>query len=77
MDICGRARAQVDADREAGRLDRASLDRMMAHLRARVLAEGRCGVTANASWCVGAWCNAASRHEWGAHASRLPWEPKG
>ena len=55
-------------------LDRASLTMAMVALRKRLLAHGGCGVRPNSSWCVGVWCDVADRRQWGAHASRMPWE---
>ena len=53
--------------------DRSTLEHAMARLRSRLLREGLCGVRQNSSVCVGAWCR-VGRREWGAHASKLPWE---
>lgn len=58
--------------------DRTALIKAMGLLRQRLVFEGRCGVPQgdNSSLCVGAWCAGAANREWGAHASRLPWEHK-
>lgn len=53
--------------------NRTYLNKVLAALRERVVAEGLCGVPLNATRCVGDWCH-AERRAWGAHKSRMPWE---
>ena len=64
--------AAVSRAANASNVDRAAVNVAMANVRRRILLERLCGVRANATMCVGAWCNASKPREWGAHYTRVP-----
>jgi hypothetical protein len=56
----------------ASNVDRATVNVAMALARKRMRANGGCGVVANASLCVGTWCDSVPNREWGSHYSKVP-----
>ena len=48
---------------------RQAVTRAMGVVRARILREGLCGVKANASACVGAWCR--HKGQWGVKVDKV------
>ena len=64
--------AAVSRAANASNVDRAAVNVAMANVRRRILLERLCGVRADATMCVGAWCNASKPREWGAHYTRVP-----